>query len=374
MTEEEATLIAASLAQDAEGESAPTTASAPRSGVLAFLDIALILDVAAAWYSDEDSASLGAHDPSRTGFTLQQLEMAIGANIDPFLRLDANLVFSEFGVELEEAYATTTALPGRLQFRAGQFLTAFGRANPTHPHSWRFANQTLMVGKFFGGEASRGVGIEASWLTPLPWYVELTGSATDAGGECCARSFFGANDLGVRGPADLLYTTRLEQFWSLSSNWSLLWGLSAQFGPNASGNGNRSEIYGSDLLLRYRPLASTQRSALSLQLEGAFRSRQVPDDVLQDGGGYAELAWTVSPRWETGVRAEMVSGLESDPLDSDWISTRRRLAVQGTFYPSHFSRVRLQIQHDHMAWRPQAVLGAIVSLEVLAGAHGSHEY
>ena len=55
--------------------------------------------------------------------------------VDPYFRFDSNLVFSQFGVEIEEAYATTLDLPANLQVRAGQFLTRFGRINATHPHA-----------------------------------------------------------------------------------------------------------------------------------------------------------------------------------------------------------------------------------------------
>lgn len=375
VSDEEMAQLLESLAADAPTSGAavaesPTSGGGPSS----WLDMAFILDVAAGWYNDADTELPGAHDPARTGFSLQQLELSIGANVDPYLRFDGNLVFSEFGVEVEEAYATTLALPGRLQLRAGQFLTAFGRANPTHPHAWHFAHQPLVLGKFFGGEASRGLGVEASWLAPLPWFVELTGSATDAAGECCARSFYGADDLGIEGLDDLLYTTRLEQFWPLADAWSMLFGLSAQFGPNPTGNANRTEIYGADLLLRLRPPGSVQRQSLSLQLEGMFRTRQVPDDVLQDLGGYAAFVWQMSPRWEVGARYELVTGVDDDPLDPDWSSDRRRTALQGTFYPSHFSRLRLQLHHDDMTWRDEPVLGAIVALEVLVGSHGAHSY
>lgn len=113
---------------------------------------------------------------------------------------------------------------------------------------------------------------------------------------------------------------------------------------------------------------------MSLQLEGLFRSRQVPDDVLQDAGGRAELVWGITPRWETGARYEFTSGVEDDPLDPDWTSERQRIAVQGTFYPSHFSRLRLQPSIDLPAWRDDPIYAVMLGLEVLVGAHGAHAF
>lgn len=350
---------------------APVATPAPQS---MNPDLAFVFDGALAYFSDDEPLQLGGHDPRRTGFTFQQLELAIGAAVDPYFRFDGYIVFAQFGVEVEEAYGTTLALPHGLQARGGQFLTRFGRQNPTHPHVWSFADQPLVLGKFFGGEGSRGLGAELSWLAPLPWYVELVASATDAGGACCARSFLGGDELPARGPRDLLYTGALKQFFALSPSLSLLVGLSAQWGPNASGGGNRSEIYGGDLTLKWRPPSSPSRAAVIFQAEAMLRSRQIPHGRLQDHGGYAHLVWQMTPRWEIGGRLEYVSGVVDDPLDPAWARARDRAGVQVTFYPSHFSRLRLQATRDRPRWRDDAVFAAILNVEWVTGAHGAHAF
>src|SRR4051794_11245653 len=75
----------------------------------------------------------GGHDPQQTGFNIQQVELTCGSNVDLYFRADAALVLTSKGIEIEEAYATTLGLPLDLQLKAGQFFTAFGRFNPTHP-------------------------------------------------------------------------------------------------------------------------------------------------------------------------------------------------------------------------------------------------
>lgn len=339
---------------------------------VSFLDMSFVLDVAGAYFTEEPD-QLGAHDPNATGFHFQQLELSLGANVDPFFRLDANLVFALFGVEVEEAYATAVALPGSLQFRAGQFLTKFGRLNSTHPHHWSFLDQPLANGKFFGGEGSRGLGAEVSWLTPLPWYVEVIGSVHNADGECCARSFLAGSGEEIDGLEDFLYTTALKQTFGFGPSNSLSWGLSAQFGPNPSGFGNRTEIYGTDIYFRHRPVKSATRTAVSFTAEVLFRNRQVPRDVLQDVGLYSQVIWSINPRWEIGGRYELVTGVEDDPLDPEWSTNRQRVAIQGTFFPTHFSRIRLQPMVDDIPGRG-LVGGAMLNLEVVAGAHGAHAF
>lgn len=335
--------------------------------------ISLILDAAAAWF-DGSPAQTGAHDPQDTGFTLQQLEMHIASNVDPYFRLEANLVFAEFGVEVEEAYGTTLALPAGLQLRAGQFLTRFGRHNNTHPHAWHFADQPLINGKFFGAEGSRGLGLEASWLTPLPWFVEVITSATHATGQCCARSFYGAETLPVETPAHLLYTTALKQFFAIDPALSLTWGLSAQFGPNATGADNRTEIYGTDLSLRLRPPQDPDRQSLTLHLEALYRTREIPFARLADHGGHAQLIWSLNPALATGLRYDYASGLGDDPLDPDWQTGRHRLSAQITTTPSHFTRIRLQGNHDRGGPLARPVNAIILALELLIGAHGAHPF
>ena len=376
LSPEERAALEAALGADTEPSMGPATASP--TGVAAVLqslnpNLSLILDVAASYFSSEPM-QVGAHDPNRTGFTFQQLEMHLDSNVDPYLRLDANLVFSPFGVEVEEAYATTLGLPAGLQMRAGQFLTRIGRVNASHPHAWHFVDQPLVNGKFFGGEGSRGLGLELSWLTPLPWYVELVASANDAAGAATARSFYGAEDLGVSGFEDLLYTLAVKQFFSVDDDWSILWGVSGQFGPNPTGHDNRTAIVGSDLHLRYRPLDYAGRTSVELTVEGLARSRQVPGDVLDDWGLYAQLVWLIEEDWELGARFEHTSGVAQDPLDPDEAGDRQRTSLAATFYPTHFSRLRLQGALDQPSWRDDPIWGLSLSLEVLIGAHGAHSY
>lgn len=345
------------------------------------LDTSIVLDVAGAYFSDSDHLQTGGHDPQGNGFNLQQLELSLGSAVDPYFRLDGSLVFSLFGVELEEAYGTTLDLPFGLQARAGQFLTRFGRINASHLHAWNFVDQPFAIGRVFGSEGSRGLGLELSYLAPLPWYVELVASATGAAGEETARSFYGADDLGVESPADLLYVAALKQFFPVSDDWSLFFGLSGAFGPNSSGRGNRTDVFGTDLYVKYRPITNASPVVLALTSEWLYRRRQVPDAVLADTSGYAELfyrfveRWAVAGRYEYGSEAQSVIGdtTVEDPLDPNFTADRQRVAANVTFYPSEFSRLRLQGSRDMPQFR-DGIWAAFLALELAAGAHGAHAF
>jgi hypothetical protein len=377
--------IEAALARDAASSAGtpPTPSASPSSAAGAPQsmnpDLALIADFALAAFSPNSPHQTGDHDPQEPGFNLQQLELSFGAAVDPYFRFDSNIVFSLEGVEVEEAYATTLDLPFRLQARFGQMLTRFGRLNPTHPHVWDFVDQPFALGRIFGGEGNRGLGVELSYLTPLPWYVELVASGTRADGEGTARSFFGAENPGVGSPRDLLYVTAIKQFFPLSDDLSLFWGLSGAFGPNARGADRRTEVYGTDLYLKYRPISRENPVVVSLQSEWLYRHRQLETDSLHDTSGYAQALYRFAQRWSTAVRYEFGSpsydasgGRVSDELDPDWTRARQRWSLALTHYPTEFSRFRLQGSRDAGLGEP--VWAVFLAAEVATGAHGAHSF
>lgn len=376
--------IERALARDLGGGSppAPADVAPPGAGLQSLLpDLALVADFALAVFSDREHLQTGGHDPSENGFNLQQLELSISGKVDPYFRFDSHIVLGLFGVEVEEAYATTLELPVGLQVRAGQLLTRFGRINPTHPHAWDLVDQPFALGRVFGGEGNRGLGLEVSWLAPLAWYVEFVASGTMAAGEATSRSFFGANDLGVESPLDLENLLAVKQFFPLSDAWSLLAGISAATGPSSTGRDNRADVFGVDLYLKYRPLVGPEGTVVSLQTEWIYRQRQVPGDRLRDLSGYAQLFYRFAPRWGAALRFELGTPAigedgepAADPLDPDWSALRHRTSAALTFWPTEFSRLRVQASLDVPKWRDEPVYAAFLAAEVGVGAHGAHSF
>lgn len=350
-------------------------------------DLSLILDTALAYFSEDDNLQTGGHDPTRTGFNLQQLELSASSIVDPYFRFDANIVFALEGVEVEEAYGTTLDLPAGLQARFGQFLHRFGRLNSTHPHSWDFVDQPFALGRVFGSEGGRGLGLEVSWLTPLPWYVELVGTATEATGEDTARSFYGEHDQEIESLADFLYVTAIKQFFPLNDDLSLLWGLSAALGPNPTSQDNRTDVYGTDVYLKYRPVTRESQLRVAWQSEVFYRRRQIPDDLLQDWSLYTEIAIGLTKRWGLAGRYEFGSpardfegrttapdGSGLDDLDPAWTENRHRFAANVAFWPTEFSRFRLQGSYDMPTWLDRGIWSTFLAAELVIGAHGAHQF
>lgn len=346
-------------------------------------EISLTLNVAASYFSSAPM-QVGHHDPQRNGFTFQELELAFSANVDPYFKFKGYLSATEHGVELEEAYAQTTSLPARLQLRAGKFLNRFGRINSRHPHTWNFLDMPLVMGRFLGEEGLVGTGIEASWLAPTPWYLELVMSAVHGSD---ARSFRG-EDSSIDSMRDFVYLGAIKNHFSFGPSWSLAWGVSGAFGRNnatwdedifafpidALPQHGLTQIYGTDLYLRFRPVDAAGYRAFSLQFEFMHRRRDVGGMLLSNSGLYTQAIWNISQRWEVGARYEWMDGASLDDLDPEWTGDRHRLSVQGTFYPSHFSRIRLQTNYDHPTWSKQPIVAVMLGLELSIGAHGAHRF
>ena len=239
-----------------------------------------------------------------------------------------------------------------------------------------------MIGRIFGGEGNRGLGLEASWLSPLPWYVELVGSPTDAAGEATARSFYGAEDLGVSSPADLQATVAVKQFFPLSDDLSLAWGLSGAFGPNPTGHRNRTDVYGTDVYLKYRPITYGSHTIVSLQAEWFYRRRQVPDDLLTDSGGYAYAVLALRPAlgggaalrgWQPRPRTRSASDRRRLPrpvLDRH----RQRLSAASPSGPPSSRGCGCRARPTGWGGTTRPIGRFFSPLEFVVGAHGAHVF
>src|SRR5262245_54078415 len=86
--------IESALSEDAAARAKSAAPAQPAADVgasaLASLtpDLAFILDVSAAWFSEAENLQGGGHDPTSNGFNFQQLEMSVGKSVDPYFRFD----------------------------------------------------------------------------------------------------------------------------------------------------------------------------------------------------------------------------------------------------------------------------------------------
>lgn len=339
---------------------------------------------------------------------------------------------SEF--ELEEAWLETLHLPAGLQVRAGQFYTPFGRINGQHPHQWGFVDAPLVVARLLGPDGLRNPGVRLSWLLPTPIYSELFLSVQNSRGDGAAPFRAGGhvhgdegadtlppgfrpaeNDRGVSTWDDLLWTARYALSVDLTDQQTLLMGISSAFGPNARGGSGETttQLYGLDLYWKWKsprahagfPFVSFQAEALLRRYElGAFDWAEAADhgepfladagtgqpafldrETVTDYGFYTEFLYGFRRGWVAGLRFDYVTGRRGDyergawlwndqPVGRDLLRRQRwRLSPNLTWYPSEYSKLRLQynfddrldVGEDHSLW---------LQFELSLGAHAAHQF
>jgi hypothetical protein len=238
------------------------------------------------------------------------------------------------------------------------------------------------------------------------------------------------NDRGVHAVEDLLLSARYALSFGLTETQTLLVGASAALGPNNSGDlgdDTQTEIYGVDLLWKWQgsrqqggfPFVAWQTEAMIRNYEaGAFNWDRAANLGDTDGNGFPDAGILIDPATllpalmspETltdyglysqllvGFRKGWVVGLRYDFVDSDIgdyeqrglllsdnagagslvghdpaRDRRWRLSPNLTWYPSEYSKIRLQYNYDdrrnlgedHSVW---------LQFEFSLGAHPAHQF
>jgi hypothetical protein len=352
---------------------------------------------------DLDHIEVGDHDPQQRGFNARNIELAFDGAVDPYFEGFANIVFkldndNQTQVEVEEAFLQTTGLPFNLQLKGGQFFAAFGRINPTHPHTWDFADDPLVHGLFLGPDGLRGVGGQISWTLPTPWYSQLLlGVQNGRGGTGYSFRnpgdngiFFGrmTTDRELRGLQDFVWIPRWENSVDLSPTQVVLAGVSGAFGSNETGANARTQIYGGDILYKWKsahaeggfPFVKWQTEVMYRRFEAG---RGMDDtfpvaETFHDWGMYSQVLWGFKKGWVVGVRGDYVDMQDSKFTDDLDRQSRSRISADLTWYPTEFSKIRLQYNHDFiddtffLAGRD--VDSIFFQFEFILGAHGAHKF
>jgi hypothetical protein len=352
---------------------------------------------------DLDHIEVGDHDPQQRGFNARNIELAFDGAVDPYFEGFANIVFkldndNGTDIEVEEAFMQTTNLPFNLQLKGGQFFAAFGRINPTHPHTWDFADDPLVHGLFLGPDGLRGVGAQISWTLPTPWYSQLLLGVQNGRGST-AYSFRNPGDNGIffdrmttdremRGLGDFVWIPRWENSVDLSPTQVILAGVSGAFSSNDTGAHSHTQIYGGDFLYKWKsakaeggfPFVKWQTEVMYRRFEaGRGMDETFPvAETFHDWGMYSQLLWGFKKGWVAGVRGDYVDMQDSRFTDSFDRQSRSRISADLTWYPTEFSKIRLQYNHDFLEetyfLAGRDADSVFLQFEFILGAHGAHKF
>jgi hypothetical protein len=346
---------------------------------------------------------VGDHDPQQRGFNLRNAEIAFDGAVDPYFEGFANIVLkldnnNETEIELEEAFLQTTSLPYGLQVKGWQFFDAFGRINATHPHTWEFADSPLVNGRFLGPDGLRGVGAQIAWTVPVPWYSQVIFAVQNGRGGT-GYSFRNPGDDGVfygrmtidreaSALHDLVYVPRIENSFNPSDTQTVLFGASGAFGMNETGSDTHTQIYGADFLYKWKsaraeggfPFVKWQTEAMYRRFEaGRGLDNLFPvEETFKDWGLYSQVLWGFKKGWVAGIRGDYLHMQDSAFTDDETRQSRTRISADLTWYPTEFSKLRLQYNHDFLEansfFASRNADSVFLQFEFILGAHGAHKF
>jgi hypothetical protein len=381
-------------------------------------DISVILDVSYLHrsLSDEQNAELflpgflesGEHSPPCNGLNLNYAEITFYSIVDPYFELFAICHLSPEHFHLEEAYWLTRKLPAGFQFKAGKFLSAFGRINELHAHYWDFADRPLVHRAMFGDEGLNEIGACITWVAPTDIYLLLGAEMLMGENEpTFGRTGFSLPRMniavsGVKGPG--LFVGYVESSVDIGDA-SVLVRLSGAHGKTRFDGGLSSGIPGSQAItgtstvlgcaltvkhtldaIRY---ISFQSEYLWRHTDGTLYSLDQAQQLLQSAlekrqtGLYAQAVAKFGLQMRGGLRVDLLHGNEviGHGLRSDLPTSLPRYSAMLEFNPTEFSRIRLQYNYDLSRYTEtneqlsmMKVHELSLQINLAIGAHGAHSF
>jgi len=330
------------------------------------------------------------------GFSVDETELVLAANVDPYWRGQAIVAMVDGQAEIEEAWFQSLAIGQGIGVKVGRFRSGIGYLNEQHPHARDFSDAPLMYQAMFGDSYAQD-GVQLKWLAPTALFVELggeVGRGANFPGTDRNRNGVGGgalyvhvgDDVGIsnswRAGASWLKTRASERtsdfveiggttaqgaFTGDSTTWlaDFVW----KWAPNGN-SAHQNFKFQSEYFVRDENGSLACAGLCAALVESSYKTRQ--------SGWYAQSVYQFASEWRAGLRYEQL-----DSGTRDFGVNAANLVVAG-FRPkkasamvdyswSEFSRVRLQIAQDRSMQGitdNQLTLQYVMSL----GTHGAHKF
>lgn len=279
------------------------------------------------------------------GAHFHSAELSLVSAVDPYWTAQANITFTGDGeVDPEEVWVQTISIPN-IALKGGKLRANFGRQSMLHTHAFPFVYAPVISANTIGEEGFKDPGWEAGWLTPLPWYMELTGGMYYAK-EASEESPL---DFGSTAHWNVPYGGHLTNLVDLTENTTMNLGFSALSGEGEGGD--RNSAFGVDLTFRNIPARASNRRGWILTGEYIESGTTVDGRFSrQQHGWFASLQYRLSQTFWTGVRGEQAYDsyypVLVDPTTDEPIRGKvNRLSANIAWTPSEFSYVRLEYDY-----------------------------
>lgn len=387
-------------------------------------DIAFILDASAVARDIKDQQYYSLTTPGVTfpfltergssgasahrGMNFNYGELSLYSVVDPYFDLFAVIGLSPESAGLEEAYFSSRKLPYGLKLKAGKFLSSFGRVNEQHEHFWDFSNRPLIAAALFGEEGLNEIGAQMTWVAPTSYYLVfgaevLNGENQQSFGTTgFIRPTDGAAVDAVQGPN--LYVGFVRSSIDIGDA-SILFGVSDAFGktradqsvssivPTHEAVDANTNIIGVNLTMKYSLDAirfiSFQSEYMHRSIDGTLYTTGPADEAImpnlekRHSGMYAQAVAKLDQRWEAGLRYDLLmqNDVTTGGIDQHQPSQLPRYSAMIEYYPTEFSRFRLQLDRDESLFVPTATgvsrrpyTQIVLQANLAIGAHGAHAF
>lgn len=298
--------------------------------------------------------------------TLQESEASFQAVIDPFARADFFLAIGEEGIEVEEGFISFTTLPGGLLLKAGKMRANFGRLNAFHNHTLPWIDRPLVMFNLLGGDATdpdtgiKDAGLSVSRLIPAgKLFIEATGELYRGDSGTVFKS---------SRRADFSTVAHVRAYTDLTDDANIEVGGSYSRGHNELGSAFVTQLYGTDITFRWRPLRRAIYRSLAARAELIWSRREDLALTQEAFGLYASLDYQLARRWVVGGRFD-----QSDRAQNALIHDRGFSGVL-TFRPSEFSQIRSQYRRTRFGDGRRIANELLFQVLFTIGAHGAHVF
>jgi len=343
--------------QQMQANTPPTTPPQQnRSGISANPDIGVVADFRGAYIS-QGKKNFDAY--------LNETEVSFQSVVDPYIRADFFVSFArdpdthKYGVTIEEGYLTTLSLPAKLQLKVGKFREAVGKINPTHPHALPFVDLPNAFVNYFGEDGLNDEGASLSWLLPnKAFYQEFVFQAT-SGAESSPSFFRGDNNR-------FIYLGHLKNFFTLTDNATLEFGLTGISGPNDSSR--VTNIGAADITYKWKPVQMNTYKSLTWQNEFFYsNAKYTANEMLNSFGLYSFVEYQISKRWFlTGRYDYAQKPFDKNIVEQAYSLTAGWLATEFQKIEFEGKQTNVNVQQDYCQFWLRWIF--------VIGAHGAHQY
>jgi hypothetical protein len=346
-----------------EMQQPPAPSPQQRTGASANPDISVIGDFRGLY------RSYGKHNFDAV---LNEAEFSFQSVIDPYARADFFYSVSQdpatgkFTNEIEEGYLTTLSLPAHLQLKAGRFREDLGRINAVHPHALPFIDMPDAYSNFFGEDGIIGDGVSLSWLLPNPaFFQELTfeGTNVNAGNPSFERS----------AKNNYLYLAHLKNFWDLSANSTIEFGLTGIRGENLQAG--ITDVASFDFTYKWKPVRFNTYQMFTFQNEFYYSHAQQPGNTVINAIGFYSMVYT-----QVGKRTFLTGKFDYSNSPTSNIFVQKSGSITLGWEATEFQKIEIEAKYTTMNEGLEEYdfdknfMRGFVRWIFVIGSHGAHRY